>query len=116
MRQSRGVTKPADGNEHFGVWKVSLEKADLIVFNNRVEVYHEDGKFVQNVATPKGFSRQIVCDALVDLVTKGISPLQTASWALGTLECCDALLNSSKNGSAVDLIRQIPVNGHPNLV
>lgn len=116
MRQCRGVTKPADGNEHFGVWKISLEKADLVVFNNRVEVYHEDGKFVQNVATPKGFSRQIVCDALVDLVTKGISPLQTASWALGTLECCDALLNSSKNGSAVDLTRQIPVNGHPNLV
>ena len=114
-RQSRAQTRNAEQNEHFGVWRVSLERADLMVFHDRIEVYHENGKYIHNVEGPAGATRRTVCDALVAAVNKDRTPLQTAEWAIGTLECCEAMIASSKDQQPAPLTLQTPVDGHPNL-
>ena len=115
FRQSRAQTKNAEQNEHFGVWRVSLERADLMVFHDRIEVYHENGKYIHSVEGPAGATRRTVCDALVAAVNKDRTPLQTAEWAIGTLECCEAMIASSTDQQPVPLTLQTPVDGHPNL-
>ena len=115
FRSSRAQSRNAEQNEHFGVWRVSLERADLMVFHDRVEVYHENGKFVQSVESPAGATRRAICDALVDVVGGRRMPIQTADWAIGTLECCEAMITSSRGQCLVSLKLQTPVDGHPNL-
>jgi phthalate 4,5-cis-dihydrodiol dehydrogenase len=115
FRQSRAQTRNAEQNEHFGVWRVSLERADLMVFQDRIEVYHENGKYIHSVEGPAGATRRSVCDALVAAVTKDGTPLQTAEWAIGTMECCEAMIASSTDQQPVSLTLQTPVDGHPNL-
>ena len=111
FRQSRAQTKNAEQNEHFGVWRVSLERADLMVFHDRIEVYHENGKYIHSVQGPEGATRRTVCDALVAAVNKDRTPLQTAEWAIGTLECCEAMIASSRIAAST-LTLQTPVDGH----
>ena len=89
FRQSRAQTRNAEQNEHFGVWRVSLERADLMVFQDRIEVYHENGKYIHSVEGPAG--------------------------AIGTMECCEAMIASSTDQQPVSLTLQTPVDGHPNL-
>ena len=115
FRQSRAQTKNAEQNEHFGVWRVSLERADLMVFHDRIEVYHENGKYIHSAEGPAGATRRTVCDALVAAVNKDRTPLQIAEWAIGTLECCEAMIASSTDQQPVPLTLQTPVDGHPNL-
>ena len=115
FRSSRAQSRNAEQNEHFGVWRVSLERADLMVFHDRVEVYHENGKFIQNVESPAGATRRAICDALADVVGGRRMPIQTADWAIGTLECCEAMITSSRGQCLVSLKLQTPVDGHPNL-
>ena len=115
FRQSRAQTRNAEQNEHFGVWRVSLERADLMVFQDRIEVYHENGKYIHSVEGPAGATRRSVCDALVAAVNKDGTPLQTAEWAIGTMECCEAMIASSTDQQPVSLTLQTPVDGHPNL-
>ena len=115
FRHSRAQVKNAEQNEHFGVWRISMESADLLVFHDRVEVYHEQGRYIQSVIAPAGATRSSVCDALVSMVTEDSLPLQTADWAIGTLECCEAVITSSNTSLPVQLNFQKPVNGHPNL-
>ena len=115
FRHSRAQVKNAEQNEHFGVWRISMESADLLVFHDRVEVYHEQGRYIQSVSASSGATRSSVCDALVSMVTGDSLPLQTAEWAIGTLECCEAVITSSNTSLPVQLNFQKPVNGHPNL-
>ena len=86
-----------------------------MVFHDRIEVYHENGKYIHSVEGSAGATRRTVCDALVAAVTKDRTPLQTAEWAIGTLECCEAMIASSKDQQPAPLTLQTPVDGHPNL-
>ena len=95
-----------DSNEHFGRWVVSLEKADMIIEPEHIDLYTDNGK--SRIDIPVQVStRQNVCQSMVDLVVLGIKPVQTASWGRATLECCQALLESNKTGTALKLRKQV---------
>ncbi|MDA9930412.1 Gfo/Idh/MocA family oxidoreductase [Alphaproteobacteria bacterium] len=101
-----------DSNEHFGRWVVSLEKADMIIEPEHIDLYTDNGKSRIDIPVQVG-TRQNVCQSMVDLVLHDIKPVQTASWGRATLECCLALLESNETGTTLKLQKQVPARQFP---
>jgi phthalate 4,5-cis-dihydrodiol dehydrogenase len=89
-------------HEHFGVFIVSCEKADLRPTPEGVAIYADGERRLEPLPAPR-IHRVEVIDELYDAVVNGRRPLHGGEWASATLEVCLALLASARRGKEVRL-------------
>lgn len=95
------VSTPA-AHQHFGLFIVSCEKADLRPLPDGVMVYADSEKRLEPLPPPK-LPRVEVIDELYGAAVEGRAPLHDGEWAMGTLEVCLAMLRSAREGKEVRL-------------
>lgn len=98
-----------DGNvahNHFGLFVVSCERADLRPLPQAVIVYGDDARHVEELPPP-GIPRAEVVNELYDAAVLGRPPLHSGEWGLATLEICLAILASAESGREIDLWHQV---------
>jgi len=93
-------------HNHFGLFIVSCEKADLRPMPQGVIVYGDEGRHVEELPPPE-IPRAEVADELYDAAILGKPPLHSGEWGLATLEICLAILSSAESGQEVALHHQI---------
>jgi phthalate 4,5-cis-dihydrodiol dehydrogenase len=94
-------SEPA-AHQHFGVFVVSCEKADLRPLPTGVMIYADAEQRLEALPPPK-VPRAEVIDELYGAVVEGKTPLHSGESAMATLEVCLAMLKSAREGRSVDL-------------
>jgi phthalate 4,5-cis-dihydrodiol dehydrogenase len=89
-------------HQHFGLFVVSCEKADLRPMPNGVMVYADAEQRLEKLAPPQ-VPRSEVIDELYGAVMQGRAPLHGGEWAMATLQVCLAMLESARAGREVVL-------------
>jgi phthalate 4,5-cis-dihydrodiol dehydrogenase len=89
-------------HQHFGLFVVSCEKADLRPLPDGVMIYGEREKRLERLPRPR-IPRIEVIDELHGAVVKGKSPVHSGEWAMATLEVCLTLLRSAREGKEIVL-------------
>jgi phthalate 4,5-cis-dihydrodiol dehydrogenase len=82
-------------HQHFGLFVVSCEKADLRPMPNGVMVYADAEQRLEKLAPPQ-VPRSEVIDELYGAVMQGRAPLHGGEWAMATLQVCLAMLESAR--------------------
>lgn len=90
----------AVAHQHFGLFVVSCDKADLRPMPNGVMVYADDERKLEKLAPPQ-VPRSEVIDELYGAALQGKPPLHGGEWAMATLQACLAMLESSRQGKEV---------------
>jgi phthalate 4,5-cis-dihydrodiol dehydrogenase len=107
-----GAAKPAASDEraheHFGLFVVGCERADLRPLPDRVMIYGEDERKTIPLPPP-AVPRAEVIDELHAAIVRGIPPVHTGEWGRATLEVCLALLRSADEHREIALSLQVPV-------
>jgi phthalate 4,5-cis-dihydrodiol dehydrogenase len=93
-------TLPPVAHQHFGVFIVSCEKADLRPLPNGVMIYADGEKHLEPLPAPT-IPRVEVIDELYGAVVEGRAPIRDGEWAMATLQVCLALLDSARSGKEV---------------
>jgi phthalate 4,5-cis-dihydrodiol dehydrogenase len=93
-------------HNHFGLFVVSCERADLRPLPQGVIVYGDEARHVEELFPPK-IPRAEVVDELYDAAILGRPPLHSGEWGLATLEICLAILVSAEHGREIDLQHQV---------
>jgi phthalate 4,5-cis-dihydrodiol dehydrogenase len=93
------ATQPV-AHQHFGLFVVSCEKADLRPLPTGVMIY-ADGERRLEPLPPPGIPRVEVIDELYAAVVEGRPPLHDGVWAMATLQVCLALLESARQGKEI---------------
>jgi phthalate 4,5-cis-dihydrodiol dehydrogenase len=93
-------------HNHFGLFVVSCERADLRPTPQGVIVYGDDARHVEELAGPQ-IPRAEVVNELYDAVVLGRPPLHSGEWGLATTEICLAILASAESEREIDLHHQI---------
>ena len=107
-RAYRDASSDQPWHEHFGPLIVSCERGDLRPTPRGVWVYGDRERRFHALEKP-AIPRTEVLDELCDAVLLGRAPLHDGRWGMATLECCLALLQSSRDGGPVALRHQVPV-------
>jgi phthalate 4,5-cis-dihydrodiol dehydrogenase len=96
--------KPAKpvAHQHFGMFVVSCEKADLRPLPSGVMIYADGEKRFDKLPAPR-IPRAEVIDELYGAVVEGREPLHSGEWAMATLQVCLAILDSSARGKEIHL-------------
>jgi phthalate 4,5-cis-dihydrodiol dehydrogenase len=89
-------------HQHFGLFVVSCEKADLRPLPNGVMIYADNEQRLEKLAAPQ-VPRVEVIDELYGAVLQGRPPLHSGEWAMATLQACLAMLDSSRLGKEIFL-------------
>ena len=92
----------AVAHQHFGLFIVSCEGADLRPLPNGVMIYADREKRLEPLPKPK-LPRAEVIDELYGAVVEGKAPLHSGESAMKTLEICLAMLRSSQQRAEVAL-------------
>jgi len=92
----------AAAHQHFGLFVVSCDKADLRPMPNGVMVYADAEQRLDKLAPPQ-VPRAEVIDELYGSVMQGKPPLHNGEWAMATLQVCLAMLESSRQGREIAL-------------
>lgn len=92
-------TDPA-AHQHFGLFVVSCEKADLRPLPSGVMIY-ADGEQRLDALPPPGVPRVEVIDELYGAVVEGRAPVHSGESAMATLQVCLAMLESSRQGKEI---------------
>jgi phthalate 4,5-cis-dihydrodiol dehydrogenase len=95
------VETPA-AHQHFGLFIVSCEKADLRPLPDGVMVYADQERRLEPLPPPK-LPRQEVIDELYGALVEGRRPLHDGEWAMATLQVCLAALESSRRQTEIVL-------------
>jgi phthalate 4,5-cis-dihydrodiol dehydrogenase len=95
-------THAVAAHQHFGLFVVSCEKADLRPQPNGVMVYGDSERRLERLAPPQ-VPRSEVIDELYGAVLQGKAPLHGGEWAMATLQACLAMLESSRQQKEVFL-------------
>jgi phthalate 4,5-cis-dihydrodiol dehydrogenase len=90
------------GHQHFGLFVVSCEKADLRPQPHGVMIYGDSERRLERLPLPQ-VPRSEVIDELYGAVMQGKPPLHSGDWAMATLQACLAMLESSRQGMEVFL-------------
>jgi phthalate 4,5-cis-dihydrodiol dehydrogenase len=93
-------------HNHFGLFVVSCERADLRPLPQAVIVYGDDARHVEELPPPK-IPRGEVVDELYDAAVLGRPPLHSGKWGLATTEICLAILASAEHGREIELQHQV---------
>ena len=94
-------TEPS-AHQHFGLFVVSCEKADLRPLPTGVMVYADSEQRLDPVPAPN-VPRVEVVDELYGAVVEGREPLHSGESAMATLQVCLAILESSRQGKEIVL-------------
>jgi phthalate 4,5-cis-dihydrodiol dehydrogenase len=94
-------TEPA-AHQHFGLFVVSCEKADLRPLPTGVMIYGDSEQRLDPLPAPK-VPRAEVIDELYGAVVEGRAPLHGGESAMATLQVCLAILESSRQGKEIVL-------------
>ena len=97
-KEYRATTPVA--HQHFGLFVVSCEKADLRPMPNGVMIYGDAEQRLEKLAAPQ-VPRAEVIDELYGAVMQGHTPLHSGEWAMATLQACLAMLESSRQGKEI---------------
>jgi phthalate 4,5-cis-dihydrodiol dehydrogenase len=97
---------PGLTNNHFGLFVVSCEHADLRPQPQEIVIYGNDERRTEKLPMPD-VPRAEVVEELYEAVMSGKPPLHSGEWGMATLEICLAILASAKDGSEVALHHQI---------
>jgi phthalate 4,5-cis-dihydrodiol dehydrogenase len=89
-------------HQHFGLYVVSCEKADLRPMPNGVMIYADSEQRLEKLAAPQ-VPRSEVIDELYGAAMQGRPPLHSGEWAMATLQACLAMLDSSRQGKEIFL-------------
>src|SRR3954471_1064537 len=89
-------------HQHFGLFLVSCEKADLRPLPSGVMVYADNEQRLHKLPAPQ-VPRSEVIDELYGAVMQGVPSLHDGAWALATLQACLAMLDSSRQGKEIFL-------------
>jgi phthalate 4,5-cis-dihydrodiol dehydrogenase len=87
-------------HQHFGLFVVSCEKADLRPMPNGVMIYGDSEQRLEKLPAPQ-VPRSEVIDELYRAVMQGVPPLHDGAWAMATLQACLAMLDSSRQGREI---------------
>jgi phthalate 4,5-cis-dihydrodiol dehydrogenase len=102
--EARAAALPQSYN-HFGFVVASCERADLRPMPNGVMIYGETARRFEALPPPAA-PRAEVIDALIGAVLDGRPPLHSGEWGLATVEICEAILTSAREGREVALQHQ----------
>ena len=97
FKQGRAVA-----HQHFGMFVVSCERADLRPLPNGVMIYGDKEKRLERLPAPK-IPRMEVIDELYGAVVEGRAPHHSGEWAMATLEVCLTILRSAREGKEIVL-------------
>jgi phthalate 4,5-cis-dihydrodiol dehydrogenase len=89
-------------HQHFGLFIVSCEKADLRPTPGGVMVYADAEQRLDKLAPPQ-IPRSEVIDELYGGVMEGRAPLHGGEWAMATMQACLAMLESARSGREIAL-------------
>jgi phthalate 4,5-cis-dihydrodiol dehydrogenase len=89
-------------HQNFGLVIVSCERADLRLLPNGVMIYR-DGEGELDALPPPTIPRVEVIDELYAAAVEGVAPRHSGTWAMGTLEICLAILQSSREQREIAL-------------
>ncbi len=92
-------------HQHFGVFVVSCDQADLRPLPEGVMIYADGERRLDPLPAPRT-PRVEVIDELYDAVVSGKPPLHSGRWAMATLEVCLAMLRSAREGKDIPLASQ----------
>ena len=92
----------AAAHQHFGLFVVSCEKADLRPLPGGVMVYADGERRLEKLPPPQ-VPRVEVIDELYGAAVQGKPPLHDGEWAMATLQVCLAMLESARQGKEVAL-------------
>lgn len=87
-------------HQHFGLFIVTCEKADLRPLPNRVMIYADAERRFEALPAP-AIPRVEVIDELYAAIVEGKPPLHSGEWAMATLEVSLAMLESARAGKEV---------------
>lgn len=111
-----GVSYPAgsDGraHEHFGLFLVSCDRADIRPLPDGVMVYADDARTRRDLPPPP-IPRVEVIDELYAAAIGGVAPIHSGEWGRATLEVCLAIVASARDGSDKVLSLQVPTVDRP---
>ena len=93
-------------HNHFGLFVVSCERADLRPLPQAVIVYGDEARHVEELPAPR-IPREEVVNELYDAAVLGRPPLHSGEWGLATLEICLAILASAESGREIELHHQV---------
>ena len=93
-------------HEHFGVVVVSCERGDVRPLPNGLWIYGDLEKRFEPLGKPI-VPRSEVIDELCDAIEGARNPLHDGEWGLATLEICDAMLRSARQGREISLQRRV---------
>jgi phthalate 4,5-cis-dihydrodiol dehydrogenase len=95
-------TTTAAAHQHFGLFVVSCEKADLRPLPHGVMIYADSEQRLEKLPAPQ-VPRVEVIDELYAAALQGNAPLHSGEWAMATLQACLAMLESSRQGKEIFL-------------
>ena len=93
-------------HNHFGLFVVSCERADLRPLPQAVIVYGDEARHVEELPAPR-IPREEVVNELYDAAVLGRPPRHSGEWGLATLEICLAILASAESGREIELHHQV---------
>jgi len=88
------------GHEHFGVFIVSCEKADLRPLPDGVMIYAGGERRLDPLPPPR-LPRVAVIDELHAALVESRAPLHDGEWGMATLRVCLAILESARQGKEI---------------
>jgi phthalate 4,5-cis-dihydrodiol dehydrogenase len=89
-------------HQHFGLFVVSCEKADLRPLPTGVMIYGDSQQRLEALPPPK-VPRAEVIDELYGALVEGRAPVHSGESAMATLQVCLAMLESSRQGKEIVL-------------
>jgi phthalate 4,5-cis-dihydrodiol dehydrogenase len=92
----------ATAHQHFGVFVVSCERADLRPLPTGVMIYGDRDKRLERLPKPR-IARAEVIDELYGAVVEGEAPLHSGESAMATLQVCLAMLESAREQKEIVL-------------
>lgn len=106
-----GAARPGPGgdgrnHEHFGLFVISCERADIRPMPDGVLVYDDDARLKHDLPPPD-VPRTEVIDELYAAVIDGVAPVHTGEWGRATLEVCLAVIRSANEGREIALEFQV---------
>ncbi|HEX3346966.1 MAG TPA: Gfo/Idh/MocA family oxidoreductase [Acetobacteraceae bacterium] len=99
------VPKPPAAHNHFGLIVVSCERADLRPLPTGVMIFGEEERRFDPLPAP-AIPRAEVIDELAAAILDGTPPLHSGTWGLATVEICQAMLASAREGREMPLVHQ----------
>jgi phthalate 4,5-cis-dihydrodiol dehydrogenase len=93
-------TLPAVAHQHFGLFILSCEKADLRPLSNGVMIYADAERRLDPLQPPI-LPRVEVIDELYAAVVEGSPPQHDGEWGMATLQVCLAILESARSGKEI---------------